>query len=98
MDDTNGSLTLEIGKLIGQVQALHSRFNGVDVSISGMRQEVSDRVEAHEKREDVRLATIDAAILAISIQLETVKRLVWLGLGGFTVVVSAVELIAKFWR
>lgn len=83
MDEhNNNNFTLKLGELIGQVSALHSRFNGIDGAITAVRESVHSQVLEHEQREDARLSNIEKA-------LETLKRLVWIGFGG-TVVLGGV--------
>ena len=92
MAEFDGALMMKIGELIGQVQALHSRFNGVDASISAISENMNSRVAEHERREEARLTTIET-------ELNSVKRLVWIGFGGIIVLsatLSFLERMAKW--
>ena len=82
-NELDQSLLLKIGELIGQVAALHGRFNAVDVSIAASQSFMGEQLRQHEARENDRFA-------ALELQLEKVKRLVWLGFGG----VSAIATVA----
>ncbi len=74
MAELDQETIMQLGKLLGEFQGLHKRFDSMENTVNDGLKGVHDRLTKHEEREEPRLAKIE--------------RLLWIGVGG-VVVLSA---------
>jgi len=82
VSDPTLEVLMELGELKGEFNGIHRRLDVQDTTASRAQERMHTELIEHEARENATLALMRSDMSDTKAQLETVKRLCWMGLAG----------------